>query len=507
MKSSADESSARAEVMRLHYLEHLSIRAIARRLKMSRQTVRRHLGRVKQPELKPAAPRGSLLDPYDVVIREWLAETPELKAPQVLERLRQRGYSGGISILRDRVRQLRPEPEPKAYLTLDFAPAEVMQVDWADFGFALPGVPRRVSAFVALLPHSRYMFATFTLSQAMGSFLRCMDQALTFFGGLTTADVFDNMKTVVLENRPDSKTRFNPRFLEYANVRGGFAVIVCTPHHPQGKGGVERGIHFVRERFWPGRRFKDLFDLNAQVTEWLHRFANAREHAITGKVPSLVFEHTESPLLKPVADKPFDTDDIGTDTVTSLYRVRFDRNRYSVPWRLVGQHVLIRADEDAVRIYVGPKCVAEHKRCWSINQDIEAPGHRRELLEARKQDPVEAARLRLEPVAKRYFELLAAGTRSMRRESVRLIFLAEVFGTAQTESAMLEVMGSGHVGCEYVEYVLRHKRKLQPAFTPLQLGNPALDTITLSEPDMSIYDKPVMTRDPDEYTMPKEPKK
>ena len=57
-------------------------------------------------------------------------------------------------------------------------------------------------------------------------------------------------------------------------------------------------------------------------------------------------------------------------------------------------------------------------------------------------------------------------------------------------------MRTGHVGVEYVEFVLRHKRRLVPAFTPLQLGNPALDGIVLREPDLSVYDPPAITRDP-----------
>jgi hypothetical protein len=61
---------------------------------------------------------------------------------------------------------------------------------------------------------------------------------------------------------------------------------------------------------------------------------------------------------------------------------------------------------------------------------------------------------------------------------------------------MAEVMRTGHVGVEYVEYVLRHKRNLAPDFTPLKLGNPALDQITLREPDLSIYDRPARTLDP-----------
>jgi transposase len=186
-----DRTSLRAEVMRLHYLEGLSIRCIARKLSIARKTVRQHLGRLPPRPASEPGKRPSILDAHDETIRQLLLETPDLKATQILERLRHRGYRGGISVLRTRVRELRPSPTPSVHLTVNHHPAETMQVDWADFGFALPGVPRRVSAFVALLPYSRQLYLEFVLSQAMGSFLRCMDRALLFFGGVTHADVFD----------------------------------------------------------------------------------------------------------------------------------------------------------------------------------------------------------------------------------------------------------------------------------------------------------------------------
>src|SRR5262249_20730728 len=131
-----------SEVLRLSLVEGLSIRAIARRLQLTRKTVRKLLAR--GPERKPPSsePRPSLLDAYDAEIRRLLAETPELTAPGILERLRPLGYTGGITILRDRVRELRPRPPKEAFLTLDFKPGAAFQVDWADFGFALPGCPR-----------------------------------------------------------------------------------------------------------------------------------------------------------------------------------------------------------------------------------------------------------------------------------------------------------------------------------------------------------------------------
>jgi transposase len=490
LKDSANNDVA-AEVMRLHYIEGLALRAISRRLGLARNTVRRILGRRVHKPARASAPRGSLLDRFQDVIQKLFDETPEITAPATLERLRPLGYTGGVSIVRDRLRKLRGTTKAPAFVTLDFAPGEALQVDWADFGFALPGCPRRVSAFVATLAYSRYLYLEFVLSQSMGSFLRCMDRALLFFQGVTHTDVFDNMKTVVLE-RTRSAVRFNPRFVEYARARGQFAITACNPRSPHEKGRIERPIGFVRSRFWPGRRFEDLTDLQDQATYWRDLFANGRVHEVTGKVPALVFRHEEKPKLKSIANTTFDTDDLLGTTVTKTFRVRFDRNTYSVPSRLVSQNVLVRADDQSVRVFLGPKQVALHTRSWEAGKDLEHPSHKRSVLETKVRASADRLPEYLSGLGEtgvRYFKLLGAGGRSIQRETIRITLLVELFGEQHTRSAIDDVMSTGHLGSEYIEYVLRYRRGIQPAAEPLRLGDPELDGICLHEPDMSVYDE------------------
>ena len=496
-----DPSGRVAEVLRLGIVDGISVRAISYRLHMSRKTVRKILGRHRAPPKPAAEARGSILDPYEPAIRAVLADAPEMLAPAVLERLRPLGYTGGVTILRDRLRHLRPRGPRAAFLTLDFAPGEAMQVDWADFGFALPGVPRRVSAFVAVLCYSRRLYIEFTVSQTMGSFLRCMERCLRFNTGTTLVDIFDNMKTVVTSHTATA-TVFNPKFLEYARARG-FAVRACNVRKANEKGRVERPIGFVRRRFWPGRRFRDLLDLNTQAARWRDDFANGRVHEVTGKVPQLVFEHDERRRLKPIPETPFDTDDVEGMGVTKMFRVPFDRNRYSVPWRLASQQVIVRADDDFVSVFLETKRVAQHRRSWDIGQDIEHPSHKKGLLEERPRaaGALPPALTALGDTGRSYFKLLAAGSRSVHRETLRLTLLVEIFGAIATASAMREVMQTGHVGAEYVDYVMRHKRGLVPQPPPMRLGNDELDAISLPEPDLSIYDDlfaSPMTRDPGE---------
>lgn len=165
----SQDPDKKAEVLRLHMIEHMSARAIARQLGMSRNTVGKILGRLPPPSSRsPKQPPTSILDPFDALIRKKLEDSPEIKAPTLLEHLRAQGYTGGITIVRDRLRAIRPR-NPQAFLTPHFAPASAMQVDWGDFGFPLSGTPRRVSAFVAVLAYSRTMYLEFTLSQKLGS--------------------------------------------------------------------------------------------------------------------------------------------------------------------------------------------------------------------------------------------------------------------------------------------------------------------------------------------------
>ena len=498
MKKVTDQQ--KEDVLRLHFVEHLPTRQIAARLGMARRTVRGVIAG-RQPAPAPRKPRVTQLAAYEPFIKQELERVPSMNAPAMLERLRARGYTGGISVLRDRMRVLRPRPHIEVFSHFEVRAGERLEVDWAELGYVLPGVLRRVSALVAVLVHSRMLFVTFALSHAMGAFLRCMDRALRFFGGRTAVDVFDNMKTVVT-GRVRGEPILHPTMVEYARVHG-FAISATKPRHPTGKPFVERGIGFLRTRFLPGVRFSDLPTLERDAIAWRDTFANAREHEATGKVPALVFEHVERHALMPLREVYFDTDDVHTTSVGRTHEVGFDRNKYTVPWRLAGQRVLVRADDHRVRVLLGPKEVASHPRSWSVGALIENPRHEQGMREQRRRARAAGLPDTLDALGKTgetYFGLLAASRRSLRLEEQRLVLLAELFGASATASAMVEVMKTGHIGAEYVEHVIRFKRRLVPAAPPLCLGNPALDALAVREPDLALYDEICArrTKDPGE---------
>jgi hypothetical protein len=112
-----------------HHRERgLNATQIAEALQLDARTVAKWLAEERFRPRRPR-PRTSKLDPHKATIRRWL-EAHRYSAQQVFQRLREEeDDQGGISIVKDYVRQIRP-PRTPAFLTLSFAPGECAQVDW-----------------------------------------------------------------------------------------------------------------------------------------------------------------------------------------------------------------------------------------------------------------------------------------------------------------------------------------------------------------------------------------
>ena len=91
-----------AEIRRLHEVEGLSGRAIARRLGCDRTTVRKALAMPRPPDETTRAKRGSILDPYKKKIDALVAQFPELSAVRIWEEIRKGpdGYPGSVITVR-----------------------------------------------------------------------------------------------------------------------------------------------------------------------------------------------------------------------------------------------------------------------------------------------------------------------------------------------------------------------------------------------------------------------
>jgi transposase len=271
-----------------------SIRAIARAMGVSRNTVRRHLrGGEEAGVRKPPPKRVEKLDPFKGYIVDRLkAAAPDPIPASVLYReIKGRGYSGGATRVKQFVRGLRPAPKPDPVVRFETEPGLQMQADWATIGRGAD----QLSVWIATLGWSRATYVEFCDDERLETLISCHENALVAFGGVPREVLYDNVKTVVLERNTYGRGvhRFHPGFLDYAR-HAGFLPRLCRPYRAKTKGKVERFIRYLKGSFWvpfaasmkqAGLK-PDKHAANAAVARWLREVANARVHATTEEIPA-----------------------------------------------------------------------------------------------------------------------------------------------------------------------------------------------------------------------------
>ena len=218
--------------------DHLNAAQIGRALGLAPRTVLKWLAEPYRPRRR--VERASVLDPFKGRVMGMLKEHP-YSAVQVLGVLREEGFSGGITIVKDYIQQIRPRTR-EAYLTLSFAPGECAQVDWGSWQTVpVGGTRRRLSFFVMVLAYSRMLYVEFTLGQGQEHFLACHRRAFEFFGGIPAKIMCDNCKTAVLSHPPGLAPTLNARYADFA-AHHGFAVKACGVRKANEKGIVENAV-------------------------------------------------------------------------------------------------------------------------------------------------------------------------------------------------------------------------------------------------------------------------
>lgn len=487
------DPATQAEVLRLYFTEKLSQRRISSRLGIHRQSVAALIARQSvQLARSKENPRTSILGPFYERIESLLREEPARSAVNVLQKLRLAGYKGGLTILKDYLRTRRPESEPKAYLSLEFLPGQAAQVDWGDFGDPF-GWGRKLWCFVMVLSWSRMLYLEFTFSACLESFLRRHENAFHFFGGVPQEIWYDNLATAVAE-RKQKLIRFNPKFLSYSGFHG-FKPVACNLASGHEKGRVEDGVKYIRYNFWPGRSFTDVDDLNRQAFGWRDQFANKRLHASTRKIPELMLDQ-EKIQLRPWRGV-YETDEVRSLKVSHQFRVSFDANDYSVPWRLSGRILTLKADDHAVSLWSGTKRITAHPRSWQKGEAIVNAKHEEGLLAikpgAHPHSDIEAVRA-LGPHAVRYLEFLGAQTRSLRSELSHLMTLITIYGSEAVEQTIGRALGLGIIGSEHLERLLEQSENPASHPAPLKLSDPRL-VLPPQTPDLRAYNSLLFNSD------------
>lgn len=423
--------------MQIKYLamEGVPKAEIARRLGVSRQTVYNHLNRT-EPYPKPRARRGSKLDAFKDYIRTRLEEF-NLPSTVLLAELRERGYRGGITILRDFVRPLKEEFTSRVIERFETLPGRQAQIDWGECGtITADGQRKKLYVFVFVLGYSRRMYARFTTSIKRPVLLMCLKEALERLG-MPRELLVDNMKQAVDQHDVATGTvRWNSEFLDFCEHYDVLPV-ASPPYWPRVKGKVERGVGYVKASFLEGRSFTDLTELNRQLDRWLEDTANVRVHGTTGERPIDRYHVEASELRRTSAVPAYDTRPIEIRKVAPDCHFSFNGVRYSVPPAAAGHTVTVRPEDSGfISVYLGSELVVRHRVCPKGSGDVTLAEHAEAIRVLTRGSAAKAYRRRGQ--RPRFLQLASGEPRPLRQLELlkQVAPLVDVHGLAAYEQLL-----------------------------------------------------------------------
>lgn len=365
------------------FTEGWTIRSLCRHFCISRNTIRRILRKHKaqrdhgQGGQSPgsALPRASKLDPHMDRIRTLLAQFPDITGERLFEEVREQGYEGGISILRDRLRSMRPQPKTAPVIRFETEPGAQGQMDWSPYTIAFTRTGKAmVLCFSYILAFSRRQYIDFAMHRNFHTLIRKHRDAFDSFGGVPGHCLYDGEKTVVLRFEA-GRPVYNPAFIAFITH------YECRPlavRRARTKGKIERPFQYIEGNLLNGRKFEDFEHLRAVARWWLKEKCDRRLHDTTQRIVIELFLEQEKAALKPLPEHPYDCSEVAHRVCRADGFIEFETNLYSVPYAHVAEILALKATEHEIRLYSPElEMIACHERIQpGASKTVESPEHR-----------------------------------------------------------------------------------------------------------------------------------
>lgn len=447
----------------------LSLRAMARATGISRNTAKAMLAerRAARTADAPAlavpspprrVPRASKLDTFEPRLRELLSRYPDITAQRVFETLRDEGFSGGLTAVKERVRELRPPPKPAPSLvTPSYGPGEMGESDWSPYDIRYTtGAREAVHGLSYVLPFSTRKHIGVHRHEDIYALMAGMTDAFERFEGCAATCKFDSQKCVVLRWE-GSQPIYNPRFLAFATYYG-FRPFAVTRGAPNEKPRVERSFWELERSFLNGRSFRDFDDLAAQLAHWLDTVVDPRRKT-AARATALERFAVEKPHLVPLPRHPYDTARVVYRVCSIDGFVAWDGNQYAVPYDHVTDILPVRITARELFVYAADlREIARHElapRGRALRLDPAGLHPAPQRKSAVDLDQLAVAFAAMGERAAAFFRLMSAGSsRVWGHQARQILQLRERFTTDDLVAALGRAVKFGATDAGTVERIL-----------------------------------------------------
>ena len=360
-------------IRRLALRAQASMREIARRTGLSRNTIKKYL-KAGTVEPKFAVPeRPSKLDPFADKLAVWL-KTETAKSRKQRRTLKQLhndlvalGYAGSYNRVAAFARQWRVDRQREqqttgrgTFVPLTFRPGEAFQFDWSEDYAVLGGERTKLQVAHVKLSHSRAFLIRAYLLQTHEMLFDAHWHGFRVLGGVPERGIYDNMRTAVDRVGRGKERQVNLRFLAMAN-HYVFEPEFCNPASGWEKGQVEKNVQDARPRLWqPMPSFPDLAALNVWLEQRCMELWREIPHGtLAGSIADVLADERHHLMPLPPA---FDGFVEQSKRVSPTCLISFERNRYSVPASFANRPVSLRVYPDRLVVAAEGQILCEHER-------------------------------------------------------------------------------------------------------------------------------------------------
>ena len=226
------------------------------------------------------------------------------------------------------------------------------------------GEVKELEVLICVLGSSHYTYVEACDSQKKEDFIRCIENALWYFGGVPRALVTDNLKSAVIKSSKYEPT-LNETFADFAD-HYETAILPTRAYKPRDKAIVESAVRIIYTRvFAPLRNatFHSRFKLNRAILPLLreHNKMSFRGREYSRKS---LFDETEKDSLALLPLKRFELKLYANGTVykNSHIYLSKDKHYYSVPFKYISKKVRIIYSDSLVEVYLKDQRIAAHHR-------------------------------------------------------------------------------------------------------------------------------------------------
>lgn len=455
------------DIRQLYAVEGLSEREIAKRLGISRNTVSKYKnGQVVVGQRAPQKKTAPTTGPVQSIIEGYLQEDAQAPrkqkhtAKRIFDRLCvEYGFQGAYSTIRRTVREMRGKVSVS--IPLEFDLGEAAQVDWGTAFAYVKGVKTKIELFCMRLCHSGAIFVAAFPTQRYESFLLGHRLALEFFGGVPRHIIYDNLKTAVKDGWGKHVTEEQQPF-KLLKAHYAFQSKFCNPRRGNEKGLVENLVGFCRNNTMvPMPKVNGFPEISETLRLYCLQYQKHKIPSRTDLVGELLRQ--ERLALTPLPEVHYDCAIVTEAKANASSLIRYDNVYYSVPARLAGLRLTVKAYPLSIEAWHKGEMVTEHTRSYQQGHVAYKVEHYLSVLERKPRAVQNAAPIKrgdLDARIRSYGTKLAE--RSSDKEFVQILKLVVDYGEEAVIAAIEQASGQELYSYEAVRFSLLQERNPSP---------------------------------------------